>query len=187
VRAAIAILATTLVLWGCGPETTGTSVADYEAQRAATAGRQKVAPRGVAKQGGAATGAQKGAAGEDRSFGSTNSGFTYEREGKRDPFRSFVLEFAKDRRLERGPLEQFDLTQISLVAVVWDTTKPRALVQDPSGRAYVVSEGTHIGKNDGRVISIGDNKVVVKETYEDYLGERTEKDIEMHVRQNQGG
>jgi type IV pilus assembly protein PilP len=183
VRAAIAILATTLVLWGCGPETTGTSVADYEAQRAAAASRQPKAGARVAAKPGAA----QQAAPEEKAFGTSAGGFTYNAQGKRDPFRSFVLEYAKDRRADRGPLEQFDLTQISLVAVVWDTTKPRALVQDPSGRAYIVSEGTAIGKNDGRVMSISDNTVVVKETYVDYLGERTEKDIEMHVRQNQGG
>jgi type IV pilus assembly protein PilP len=186
VRAAIAIFLTAFVLWGCGPETTGTSVADYEAQRQAASTRKKSGVRVAGKQGPAATGAQAGDA--EGTFGANRSGgFTYVSAGKRDPFRSFVLEHAKDRRQDRGPLEQFDLTQLSLVAVVWDTNKPRALFQDPSGRAYIVSEGTAIGKNDGRVITIGDNQVVVKETYVDYLGERTEKDIEMHVRQNQGG
>lgn len=182
----MAILVSALVLWGCGPETTGTSVADYEAQRKAAAARAPKAGRVAAR-----TEAPAGASAEgekaEPTFASSGSGFTYTPTGKRDPFRSFVLENAKNQRQDRGPLEQFELAQISLVAVVWDTSKPRALVQDPSGRAFIVSEGTAVGKNDGRIIRIGDNSVVVKETYVDYLGERTEKDIELHVRQNQGG
>lgn len=180
----MAILVSALVLWGCGPETTGTSVADYEAQRQAAAARAPKTPRVVAKKGAPAPVPDEK---KDPTFASSGSGFTYDALGKRDPFRSFVLENAKNQRQDRGPLEQFELAQIALVAVVWDTNKPRALVQDPSGRAFIVSEGTAVGKNDGRIIRIGDNSVVVKETYVDYLGERTEKDIELHVRQNQGG
>lgn len=180
----MAILVSALVLWGCGPETTGTSVADYEAQRQAATKRQPKAGRVAEKKPDAAPATEVEA---EPTFASSGSGFTYTSTGKRDPFRSFVLENAKNQRQDRGPLEQFELAQIALVAVVWDTNKPRALVQDPSGRAFIVSEGTAVGKNDGRIIRIGDNSVVVKETYVDYLGERTEKDIELHVRQNQGG
>ena len=63
----------------------------------------------------------------------------------------------------------------------------RALVQDPAGDTFVVEEGTRIGKNNGRVIHIGDNLVLVKETYVDYAGEQTTKDVELHIRTNQGG
>ena len=72
--------------------------------------------------------------------------------------------------------------------MVWGTDRPRALVTDPSGRGYVVQEGTPIGKNDGQVIRIGDNSLLVKETYVDYLGEATTKEIEMRIRsKSQGG
>ena len=77
---------------------------------------------------------------------------------------------------------------LSLVAVVWGTARPRALVTDPSGRGYVVQEGTPIGKNDGQVIRIGDTTMLVRETYVDYLGAATTKEIEMRVRSKaQGG
>jgi len=71
--------------------------------------------------------------------------------------------------------------------VVWDTRRPRALVADPSGRAFVVHEGSQIGKNAGRVIHIGDNLVLVKETYVDYEGNQSTKDVEMRIRRSQGG
>ena len=58
----------------------------------------------------------------------------------------------------------------------------------PRGPRYVVQEGTPIGKNSGEVIRIGDTTVLVKETYVDYLGEATTKEIEMRVRSKaQGG
>jgi hypothetical protein len=108
---------------------------------------------------------------------------------RRDPFRSFIEEQKKRlAKAERGPLEQFDLSQLTVVAVVWGTGRPRALVEDPSGRGYVVQVGTPIGKNDGTVTSIGDNAVTVRETYVDYLGAQTSKEIEMRTRSTtQGG
>ena len=102
---------------------------------------------------------------------------------RRDPFRSFIEEQKlRLAKTERGPLEQFDLSQLTVVAVVWGTGRPRALVEDPSGRGYVVQVGTPIGKNDGSVTSsIWDNAVVVRETYVDYLGAQTSKEIEMRT------
>jgi type IV pilus assembly protein PilP len=118
-----------------------------------------------------------------------DTGYSYDPTGKRDPFRSFVWD-RPDRLAqgaEAGPLEQFDLSQLEVVAVVWRTGNARALVQDPSGESYIVAEGAAIGKNQGHVVTIDDNTVVVKETYVDYLGQETTKDIEMRMRRNEGG
>jgi type IV pilus assembly protein PilP len=188
VRRAIVALAVSTLLWGCGPGSGSVSVSDYEAAR-------KQAMERLAKSKGQAPATAtpaEAAPGQptENAFGTTDKGFTYVSAGKRDPFRSFILEQQASRNLnhDRGPLEQFELAQLALHAVVWDTPRPRALVTDPSGRGYIVAEGTPIGKNEGRVTKITDNLMVVRETYIDYLGERTEKDIEMRVRQkSQGG
>ncbi len=58
---------------------------------------------------------------------------------------------------------------------------------DPSGQSYVVSAGDAIGKNEGEVISIGDNSMRVREVYVDYVGDKTTKEIELRVRQSEGG
>jgi Tfp pilus assembly protein PilP len=71
--------------------------------------------------------------------------------------------------------------------VVWEAKHKRALVLDPSGRAYIVKVGDPIGKNDGEIIGIDDNVVMVREAYVDFHGEKTTKEIEMRVRQSQGG
>lgn len=114
--------------------------------------------------------------------------YAYDALGKRDPFRSFVLDRLKEVDVStKGPLERFELQQLAVLGVVWDTNNKRALVSDPSGQAYIVSEGDAVGKNDGQVISIEDNLVLVRETYVDYVGAKTTKEIEMRVRLGQGG
>jgi Tfp pilus assembly protein PilP len=118
-----------------------------------------------------------------------DTGYAYDETGKRDPFRSFVWDRPDKMAAaaEAGPLGEFDLSQLEVVAVVWRTGNARALVQDPSGESYIVGQGAAIGKNRGHVISIGDNTVVVKETYVDYLGQETTKDVEMRMRRSEGG
>jgi len=181
---AIAIIAA--VLLGCQEESTGPSTADFNAERAAVAARAKKKSKKVVE---AARPAPKAAA-EEGGFGKVDQGFAYDPNGRRDPFRSFewdrLGQAAEDETL-RGPLEQFDVTQLSLVAIVWNTGNARALVQDPSGVSYIISTGARIGKNEGRVTHIADNLVVVKETYVDYLGQETTKDIEMRIRRSEGG
>ena len=62
------------------------------------------------------------------------------------------------------------------LAQVADDLQPEAL-----------REGDGIGKNDGTILSIDDNLMLVKETYVDFVGDKTTKEIEMRVRQGQGG
>lgn len=167
------------------------SVQDYEQKRAELIKRQEKdgGPTAVAqrKVGSATSGQAQSQDGSGLVSGASD--YSYDATNKRDPFRSFVLDEAQRlTKHERGPLEQFDLSQLSVVAVVWGTQRPRALVTDPSGRGYVVQEGTPIGKNDGQVIRIGDTTMLVRETYVDYLGAATSKEIELRVRSKvQGG
>ena len=132
---------------------------------------------------------EKGSAAGD-GFGAVGADFSYRVEGRRDPFRSFEWEQMRRELLdqeERGPLEQFDLAQLSLVGVVWDVGSARALIQDPSGMSYVVGEGARVGKNEGRVTAIDDNRVVVRERYVDFSGKESTKNVEMHMRSSDGG
>lgn len=111
----------------------------------------------------------------------------YRAEGKRDPFRSFHLKEVQEPVLELGPLADFDLAQLALVGVVWNTTNPRALVADPGGRSFVLSEGSQIGKNGGRVTRIQDDSILVQERFVDFEGKVTTKDVEMRIKKGQGG
>lgn len=120
-------------------------------------------------------------------YGEVAESYVYEATGKRDPFRSFQFVNEEVPNPGFGPLGDYELGQLSVIAVVWSTGKPRALVSDPGGRSFVVHEGSPIGKNSGRVIHIGDNLVLVKETYVDFEGNETTKDVEMRIRRSQGG
>jgi type IV pilus assembly protein PilP len=122
-------------------------------------------------------------------YASVEQDYFYDPRGKRDPFRSFQFadKDSDEDAVDRGPLSGFELGQLELSAVIWDAANPRALILDPGGRSYIVREGSPIGKNSGEVIHIGDNLVLVKETYENYAGERTTKDVELRIRLSQGG
>jgi type IV pilus assembly protein PilP len=193
----VAVALALFVAVGCGEEPGGTTTTELNDKRAALAA--KVAERkgkGAAAAPAARTVAQTRAAkpgapgGVPGGFGMVELDYVYDPTGKRDPFRNFKWERPdrlRDRDLLVGPLEQFDLSQLSLIAVVWKTGNARALIQDPSGGSYIVAEGARIGKNEGFVTTIDDNLVMVKETYVDFLGRETTKDIELRMRGNEGG
>jgi type IV pilus assembly protein PilP len=112
--------------------------------------------------------------------------YTYNPNGRRDPFEPYRHDLADEGQIQT-PLMAYELQQLSVVAVVWHAMKRRALIADPRGETHVVREGSPIGKNDGLVIHIGDNIVLVKETYVDFAGEMTTKDVELRIRRSQGG
>ena len=181
-------LALLVVTTGCGEEEqlSAPTSADFVKERAALAARQKSAP--TVKPGVKPVVAEAIVDAEDTGYAAAEQDYFYDPRGKRDPFRSFQL--ADDNRPdvhEFGPLEDFELGQLELSAVIWDANNPRALILDPGGRAYIVREGSQIGKNSGQIIHIGDNLVLVKETYENLAGERTTKDVELRIRLGQGG
>lgn len=182
---ALALLALT---WsGCPKQSAGPKVSEYQKERAAAMERQKEQGGAPSRAAGGPGQARQGA-GVDPTFAAAAPvNYAYDPLGKRDPFRSFILDRIKEKDSVKGPLEQFDLSQLQVTGVVWETNRRRALVLDPSGQNYIVQEGDAIGKNDGRVIGIGDSAVKVREAYVDFHGEKTTKEIEMRVRQSQGG
>jgi hypothetical protein len=191
-RFALVLLSVAVLALGCQNEKTGVAAADYEKQRA-----EIIARRAASKQSGG-SGQQvaqqqkgqsgKAAAAPGAGLGSSLGEALYDAEGKRDPFRSFILDRLKElAKHTKGPLEQFDVAQLTLHGVVWETNRPRALVADPSGQVYVVREGDPIGTNEGAVVRIDDNLMLVRETYVDTMGEPTTKETEMRVRRNQEG
>lgn len=191
----LALLA--LLASGCGEEPgSGPSAVDYQAERERLLAQMKknkarqapptATAAAAARPGPAGAAGEEGIAGTESGFGAVAATYSYDKKGKRDPFQPYR---AANRLHEdvQGPLMAYELEQLSVVAVVWDNGNPRALVADPRGETHVVKEGTPIGKNDGRVIHIGDNIVLVKETYVDFAGEMTTNDVELRIRSSQGG
>lgn len=185
-------LSLVVIATGCAEEDQSgkPGVADFEKERQALASRDKgKAGKKVKKKKGKKGEQAKGSSG-GTGYAAGEADYFYDPRGKRDPFRS--IRFAaddSDEEQERdfGPLGDFELGQLELSAVIWDAGNPRALILDPGGRSYIVREGSAIGKNNGQVIHIGDNLVLVKETYENFAGEQTTKDVELRIRLSQGG
>ena len=193
-NAAIAVSIALLVLAGCDKEINQPTSEEFQQERAALNARVEARKaKKPARQAAPAAPSQIAAvpAGTpvSESFASTGSGAVYDKTDLRDPFRSFEWERKELARedLDGGPLEQFDVSQLSVIAVVWKTGSARALVEDPGGESYIIAKGTRIGKNDGTVTKIDDNLVVVNESYEDYLGNVTQKDVELRIRRSEGG
>jgi type IV pilus assembly protein PilP len=180
---ATALVGALVVAAGCSEQSVGPTTADFQKQRAQVVEKQKQ----MAALQLPSKGPKKG---EEQAAGSMggSQGFAYDPVGRRDPFRSFILDrLHEDQTETKGPLEEYDLSQLEVAGLVWKAQKRRALVIDPSGQGYVVEEGDKIGKNNGRVLEIGDSSMRVREEYVDFHGEATTKEIDMRIRQSQGG
>jgi len=116
----------------------------------------------------------------------------YTREGRVDPFEPFLrvpdaqVSNVEQEKLKirppQTPLERYDLSQLKLTGVIQAPGKVRALVQETSGKGYIVSEGTYIGNKGGQVTKILNDRIVVEEKYLDILGNVASKDIEVKLR-----
>lgn len=101
----------------------------------------------------------------------------YDPTGKRDPFQPVTREGAPSvgMGLARTPLQQFELSQLRLVAIINDPVNPaeaRAVVEDSAGLGYIMRVGTPIGRNDGRVTAIEGAQIVIEEWPVNVFGER---------------
>ena len=102
----------------------------------------------------------------------------YNPKGKIDPFEPLfrekpsvaVVKKKRKKRVPRTPLEKIDLSQLKLVGIILASSGNRALVEESSGKGYVIKNGTYVGTNAGKVVKIEKDKVVVAEEYEDVLG-----------------
>ena len=105
----------------------------------------------------------------------------YDPQGKIDPFEPVfrdkpavekVLGKSRRMRVPRTPLEKIALNQLTLTAVILRRGgNNRALVEEASGKGYVIKKGTSIGTRWGRVVEIKKEMVVVEEETENMLGE----------------
>jgi type IV pilus assembly protein PilP len=95
----------------------------------------------------------------------------YSPAGRRDPFRPFILDIRRpDAPVQLTPLQRYELGQLTVVATVWETSVPRAMVEDSVGMGYIVGVGTPIGRNGGVVTGIEPQRVVVEERVLDFYG-----------------
>ena len=122
---------------------------------------------------------------------------TYDPKGRFDPFEPLFKEepeapVAQSKKSERKhripqtPLERIALSQLKLSAIIRAPSGNRALVEDATGKGYVVTNGTYIGLNSGKVVQITKDRVIVEEEIENVLGELTLKNSELKLQKPAG-
>jgi len=107
----------------------------------------------------------------------------YKPEGKIDPFENPFKEATpqqptvedeedpnKPDRDPVTPLEKIDLSQLTLVGVIKFSSGYKAIVQEQSGKGYVIQKGTYIGTNYGQVTEIQSDRILIQEKVKNYLG-----------------
>ncbi len=92
----------------------------------------------------------------------------------------------KPKRTQRTPLEKVDLSQLKLVAIIRAESGNRALVQEASGKGYIIKKGTYVGIHSGKVSQILKDKVIVAEEDEDFMGNVTIRERELKLQKPPG-
>jgi type IV pilus assembly protein PilP len=104
----------------------------------------------------------------------------YDPTGKIDPFAPIFKETqtAEEESAEKKiirrrpltPLEKIDLSQLKLVGVIRAESGNLALVEDATGKGYVVTRGSYVGIYGGRVVQIERDRTFIEEEVEDIFG-----------------
>ena len=111
----------------------------------------------------------------------------YDATGRRDPFRPPRAAATMHTGEQRTPLQRYEIGQLRLVAIIYDTNQPRAVVEDEAGLGYIVRVGTPIGPNDGAVRGIERGRVLIQEDSVDFYGEHHPIDVVMDLRTAERG
>jgi Tfp pilus assembly protein PilP len=110
---------------------------------------------------------------------------TYNPAGKPDPFlpAEVTLESKGGKKTRVMPLEQFEISDYALVGIVSGSGLKKAMIQDLSGKGYLVQVGTSLGKRGGKIIRIAEREVVIEEPFQDFLGRKGVRKISLKLPQ----
>jgi type IV pilus assembly protein PilP len=92
----------------------------------------------------------------------------------------------RKKRVPQTPLERISINQLKLVAVLRASSGNRGLVEDNSGKGYIIKNGTYIGLNSGIVTQINANNVIVEEELENLMGELILQNTEIKLQKPAG-
>ncbi len=113
----------------------------------------------------------------------------------RDPFQSYLALVAQRGRAallerqhrlsnrEREVLENFDLATLKLVAIFKRGEDRVAMIQDATGKGYIVRRGNYMGKNNGRIEKIDDDTLYLVEQVLNPAGDITERQVTLTLKE----
>lgn len=124
----------------------------------------------------------------------TELAYQYDPGDRPDPFRPFHEELkvqlptTECEELAPGPLTELELAQFSLVAIVGQGQERLAMLQDKTGKGYIVRTGSFVGKKCGKVVEISPSEgIVVEEPYIDLLGVKRTRRVTLGFKTSHGG
>ena len=112
--------------------------------------------------------------------------FTYQTEGRTDPFLPFISEKVMQEVAATKPekltgMRQFEPGQLTLVSIIFTGNSPMAMVEDSSHKGYIVRKGTKIGRS-GIISDILPNQVIIKQLSYSLAKEKKYRTVEMTLR-----
>jgi len=121
----------------------------------------------------------------------------YNPEGKIDPFENPLKKQSPQQpveeadpnipdRIRQTPLERLDLSQLTLVGVIKFPSGYKAIVEEESGKGYMVKEGTYIGTHYGQVTEIQNDRVLIQEKVKDLMGRYKDKTSQLKLQKPLG-
>jgi len=126
----------------------------------------------------------------------SDAGGSYDPEGKTDPFVPLlkddplkVLPDAKtksEKREPTTPLERIDLSQLKLTAIIRTPSGFKAMVEETTGKGYIITVGTYVGIHSGKVTNILKDRIIVGEEVEDALGNVANRNSEIKFQKPSG-
>lgn len=122
--------------------------------------------------------------------------YSYNAEGKPDPFNPFI-DLNKKKEVKKvgetvkagaaetktegsqfmPPLQRYDIEEFKLVAIGGNSRKRVAIVRNSAGKSYSLFRNTKIGMNEGTVTEISNNQVVIMEKTRDAMGKITPRRV----------
>jgi type IV pilus assembly protein PilP len=195
--AMVLLISLTLGLSGCESEKRNGSAKDPVVTKQITASPKKVSPNGKkspsAKKDPVTTEVPTAEAAPQK----MSTRLPYNPVGRVDPFTPLYKEETEKKAVNvvvkpksperpRTPLEKLDLAQLKLTAIVTTQGSKRALVEEASGKGYVVMVGTRIGLERGAVVEIEQDRIVIEHQGEDDFGKVASKKRELKLQKPPG-
>ena len=120
----------------------------------------------------------------------------YDPKGRFDPFEPLfkdepsapapVTKAQRKKRVPQTPLERVAISQLKLSAIMRTSRGNSAIVEDATGKGYVIHKGTYIGLNSGQVTKIDKDHVEIEEEIENVMGELVIQNTELKLQKPAG-
>ena len=121
------------------------------------------------------------------------STYYYNPSEKLDPFKPFIDTTKTDQQPEKSApksqLQKISIDELKLVGIAWSGKKRVALVEDSKGKHhhYVLHKGTPVGMNEGRVVKILADQVIIMERIKSPSGKVKTNSVILKLRTGESG